>query len=279
MRQDRAVRFRDREETGHRLADRLTRYRDKEPIVLALPRGGVPVAAPIAAALAAPLEVFIARKVGAPVQPELGVGAVAEGGVRWRSEDALSMLGISDDEFARLAEREEGELRLRVERYRGARPFPQLRGRTAILVDDGLATGGTARAALEALRLAGTGPLGPRRAGRAAGHAALARVRGRRGRVPDGAAGSSPLSDTGTATSTPSATTRYSTCSGQNDVITKSSARLAGDLAAHRRRARTSSGREPSWSRVTSMSRVSPGPTWRRKRALSIPPKSGSLPR
>ena len=167
MRQDRAVRFRDREEAGLRLAERLARYRDRQPIVLALPRGGVPVAAPIAAALAVPLEVFIARKVGAPDQPELGIGAVAEGGVRWQSEDALSMLGISDDEFARLAEREEEELRLRVERYRGARPFPRITGRTAILVDDGLATGGTARAALEALRLAGPArlvlavPVGP----------------------------------------------------------------------------------------------------------------------
>jgi putative phosphoribosyl transferase len=159
MRQDRAVRFRDREEAGARLAERLARFRDREPIVLALPRGGVPVAAPIAAALTAPLEVFIARKVGAPHQPELGIGAVAEGGVRWRSESALSMLGISDDEFARLAEREEDELRLRVERYRGARPFPQITGRTAILVDDGLATGGTARAALQALRRAGPAQL------------------------------------------------------------------------------------------------------------------------
>jgi putative phosphoribosyl transferase len=161
------VRFRDREEAGERLADRLIRYRDRDPIVLALPRGGVPVAAPIAAALAAPLEVFVARKVGAPDQPELGIGAVAEGGVRWRNEDALSMLGISDDTFDRLAEREEDELRRRVERYRGARPFPQITNLTAILVDDGLATGGTARAALRALRRAGPArlvlavPVGP----------------------------------------------------------------------------------------------------------------------
>jgi putative phosphoribosyl transferase len=147
-----AMRFRDREEAGRRLADVLGRYRDDQPIVLALPRGGVPVAAPIAAALGAPLEVFVARKVGAPDQPELGIGAVAEGGIRWRSEDALDMLGISDDQFDLLAEREEAELRRRVERYRGPRPFPNLGGRTAILVDDGLATGGTARAALRAIR-------------------------------------------------------------------------------------------------------------------------------
>jgi putative phosphoribosyl transferase len=161
------MRFRDRAEGGHRLAVRLARYRDDRPIVLALPRGGVPVAAPIAASLAAPLQVFVARKVGAPGQPELGIGAVAEGGVRWRSEEALSMLGISDDEFELLAEREEGELRRRVERYRGAIPFPNLSGRTAILVDDGLATGGTARAALRAIRQLGPArlvlavPVGP----------------------------------------------------------------------------------------------------------------------
>jgi putative phosphoribosyl transferase len=161
------MRFRDREEAGGRLADRMARFGDDQPIVLALPRGGVPVAAPIAAALAAPLEVFVARKVGAPDQPELGIGAVAEGGVRWRSEDALAMLGISDDQFDRLAEREETELQRRVERYRGPRPFPLLGGRTAILVDDGLATGGTARAALRAIRQLGPArlvmavPVGP----------------------------------------------------------------------------------------------------------------------
>jgi putative phosphoribosyl transferase len=161
------MRFRDREDAGQQLSIRLARYRDELPIVLALPRGGVPVAAPIAAALGAPLEVFVARKVGAPHQPELGIGAVAEGGIRWRSEDALSMLGISDDEFDRRAEREEGELRRRVERYRGASPFPNLSGRTAILVDDGLATGGTARAALRAIRRLGPArlvlavPVGP----------------------------------------------------------------------------------------------------------------------
>jgi putative phosphoribosyl transferase len=150
-----AVRFRDRTEAGELLAARLACYRDDRPVVLALPRGGVAVAAPVASSLAAPLEVFVARKVGAPHQPELGIGAVAEGGVRFRSDGALGMLGISDDDFDRLAELEEVELHRRVARYRGTRPFPHIEGRTAILVDDGIATGGTALAALAAIRRLG----------------------------------------------------------------------------------------------------------------------------
>lgn len=148
------TRFRDREEAGRQLASRLLHHAGSAPAVLALPRGGVPVAAQIAAALDAPLEVLVARKVGAPHQPELGIGAVAEGGVRIRSDDTLAVLGISKAAFEALAEREETELRRRVERYRGPRPFPLLAGRTAILVDDGLATGVTARAGLRSIRQA-----------------------------------------------------------------------------------------------------------------------------
>jgi putative phosphoribosyl transferase len=99
--------------------------------------------------------VVVARKVGAPHQPELGIGAVAEGGVRVRSDAAARVLRISDEDFDRRAEREEVELRRRVERYRGTRPFPHLTGCTAIVVDDGLATGVTAEAALIAARQAG----------------------------------------------------------------------------------------------------------------------------
>ncbi|HLY82788.1 MAG TPA: phosphoribosyltransferase [Acidimicrobiales bacterium] len=152
MGHEQPLRFLDREEAGRELASRLARYADSSPVVLALPRGGVPVGAPVARALTAPLEVFVARKVGAPNQPELGIGAVAEGGVRVRDDDALRALEIDDDIFARLAAVEETELRRRVLRYRGARPFPDLSGRTAILVDDGLATGVTALAALRSLR-------------------------------------------------------------------------------------------------------------------------------
>jgi putative phosphoribosyl transferase len=147
--------FRDREEAGRQLAVVLAGRELRGPLVLALPRGGVPVGAPIATELAAPLEVLVARKVGAPRQPELGIGAVAEGGVRVRSEPALALLGIDDDEFDRRAEREQTELRRMVDRYRGPRPFPLLADRTAIVVDDGLATGVTAEAALLAARQAG----------------------------------------------------------------------------------------------------------------------------
>jgi putative phosphoribosyl transferase len=147
--------FRDREDAGRQLAARLAGWQGASPVVLALPRGGVPVAAPVAAALGAQLEVVLARKVGAPGQPELGIGAVAEGGVRVRSQAALTMLGIDDSEFDRRARREERELRRSALRYRGARPFPLLTGHTAIVVDDGLATGVTAEAALLAVRRAG----------------------------------------------------------------------------------------------------------------------------
>jgi putative phosphoribosyl transferase len=143
--------LRDREEAGRELAATLA-HQEGPVVVLALPRGGVPVGAPIAAQLGAPLDVLVARKIGAPHQPELGIGAVAEGGVRVRSEAALRVLGISDEEFDRRAAAAEEELRRRVERYRATRPFPQIPGTTAIVVDDGLATGVTAEAALIAVR-------------------------------------------------------------------------------------------------------------------------------
>ena len=144
--------FRDREDAGRRLAERLAGYGDEDPVVLALPRGGVPVGYEISRALNAPLDVFLARKLGAPGQPEFGIGAVAQGGVRVLNERAIRTLEIPDDYIEQAAERETAEIERRLKLLRGGRPEPEVRGRSVILVDDGLATGVTARAAIEALR-------------------------------------------------------------------------------------------------------------------------------
>ncbi|HVL98605.1 MAG TPA: phosphoribosyltransferase family protein [Egibacteraceae bacterium] len=144
--------FADRRDAGRQLAQRLTRYAGEDTVVLALPRGGVPVAAEVAAALGARLEVMVARKLGAPGRPELGVGAIAEGGEPLLDEQTLAMLGLEEADLARVIEAERAELDRRVRQYRGGRPLPDLSGRTVVLVDDGLATGVTARAALQSLR-------------------------------------------------------------------------------------------------------------------------------
>ena len=146
------MKFRDRVDAGQALAERLGHLAFHEPVVLALPRGGVPVGYEVAAALGAPLDVFVARKVGAPGHPEFGIGAVAELGGEVVNQDALAVLRLDADEFAVLAERERVELARRVERYRGGRPLPDVAGRDVVLVDDGLATGVTAEASLRALR-------------------------------------------------------------------------------------------------------------------------------
>lgn len=144
--------FKDRAAAGRRLAESLQEFRDENPILLALPRGGVPVGYEVARALNAPLDVMIARKLGAPGQPELGIGAIAPGGVRVLNEEAIDMLGIREAEIEAIAAEEERELARRLRRFRGDRPPPALRGRTVILVDDGLATGVTAKAAIRAIR-------------------------------------------------------------------------------------------------------------------------------
>lgn len=149
------MRFRDRVDAGRRLAEVLEGRQLVDPVVLALPRGGVPVAFEVALALHAPLEVFVSRKVGAPGHPELGIGAVAEGGSAVFDSATLRALGVTDEDFRRRAEVEQVELERRVAYYRGARPIPSLAGRDVILVDDGLATGVTAEAALRALRTHG----------------------------------------------------------------------------------------------------------------------------
>lgn len=148
--------FQDRREAGRRLAPLLARFRGKDVIVLGLPRGGVPVAYEVARALAAPLDVLIVRKIGAPFQPELGVGAITEGGTRFVDEGMCDALGIVSADIEEIAAREAAEIERRVLRYRGGRPLPSLAGKTVVLVDDGVATGGTAHAAILALR--GLGP-------------------------------------------------------------------------------------------------------------------------
>ena len=145
--------FDDRRDAGRRLARNLSRYREERPVVFALPRGGVPVAYEISRALGAPLDVFVSRKLGAPGQPELGIGAVAAGDVRVLNEDIVRRLGIPDDYVQEITAHETAEVERRLRYFRGERPEPEVVGRTAILVDDGLATGVTARAAIEALRL------------------------------------------------------------------------------------------------------------------------------
>jgi putative phosphoribosyl transferase len=146
------MRFLDRHDAGRQLAERLASMQLTSPLVLALPRGGVPVAYEVADVLGAPLEVVVARKIGAPFQKELGIGAVAEGGEPIYDEDLLRRLNLTPDALEDTLARERTELDRRVRRYRGGRPLPELQGHDVVVVDDGLATGVTARAALRALR-------------------------------------------------------------------------------------------------------------------------------
>ncbi len=146
--------FADRRDAGRRLAKALERYRAERPVILALPRGGVPVAAEIAEALSAPLDLVLVRKIGLPGQPELAMGAVVDGPapLTVRNEDVIRLTQASEAAFDAVRDRELAEIARRRRRYLGDRPHPGLAGRVAIVVDDGIATGATTRAALRSVR-------------------------------------------------------------------------------------------------------------------------------
>jgi predicted phosphoribosyltransferase len=149
------MRFRDREDAGRRLAARVQALDLEDPIVLALPRGGVPVAAQVARAIGAPLDVILVRKLGVPTQPELAMGALGEEGVRVLDRDLVTRAHVREDELADVERRERDELARRARTYRRDRePYP-IAGRTVVLVDDGLATGASARAAIAVARARG----------------------------------------------------------------------------------------------------------------------------
>jgi len=159
--------FADRVDAGQQLAVALERFRGPDVVVLGLPRGGVPVARQIAPALGAPLDVIVVRKLGVPTHPELAMGAIGEGGVRVVSDDIMRSVGATEAQLAEVETAERFELERRAARFRGERPRLDLAGQTAIVVDDGIATGSTARAACHVARALGAAqivlavPVGP----------------------------------------------------------------------------------------------------------------------
>lgn len=152
------MRFADRYDAGRQLGPLLRALADEDPLVLALPRGGVPVASEVARAIGAPLDVLVSRKIGAPFQPELAIGAVAEGGALWIDRGLCRVLDLAPADVEPMAETTRRAVEAQVAKYRGTRPLPDVTNRAVIIVDDGLATGATARAAIAAVR-----PLRPRR--------------------------------------------------------------------------------------------------------------------
>jgi predicted phosphoribosyltransferase len=146
--------FADRTEAGEKLAEALSRFKGEACVIFALPRGGVPVAAPVAEALGAPLDLALVRKIGVPFQPELAMGAVADSGlpVVVRNEDVVELIGLNQAEFDEALRRELRELERRKRLYLRGRPHAEVQGRVAIVIDDGVATGATTRAALRAVR-------------------------------------------------------------------------------------------------------------------------------
>jgi putative phosphoribosyl transferase len=151
------VRFVDRADAGRRLAARLRGVAGPDVVVLGLPRGGVPVAFEVARALGAPLDVIVVRKLGVPFQPELAMGAIGEDGARTVNDAVMAASGVDDHDLHLVEARERAELERRARRFRDVRPRVDLRGRTALIVDDGIATGSTARAACQVARAQGAG--------------------------------------------------------------------------------------------------------------------------
>jgi putative phosphoribosyl transferase len=147
--------FRNRADAGRRLAQALGGYKDQRPVILALPRGGVAVAAEVAAALEAPLDLILVRKVGLPSQPELAMGAVVDGAdpILVRNQDVIRLAGVDEAEFNAVCDRELAEIKRRRARYLGSRERVELAHRVVIVIDDGIATGATTRAALRAIRM------------------------------------------------------------------------------------------------------------------------------
>jgi putative phosphoribosyl transferase len=165
--------YRDRAEAGRRLGEALTYLKTERPVVLGLPRGGVAVGFEVARTLDAPLDVLLVRKVGVPFQPELAMGALGEGGVVVVNEDVVRSIGLRQADFVAVQGAEQAELERRAALYRAGRPPVPLADRVAVLVDDGVATGSTARAACQVARAAGASrvvlavPVGPPRVGSA----------------------------------------------------------------------------------------------------------------
>lgn len=146
--------FKNRADAGNKLAKALAGYKAEKPVILALPRGGVPVAAEVAAALDAPLDLILVRKIGVPFQPELAMGAVVDGSapIVVRNEDVIKLAGIDESDFKAVGDSELAEIERRRRRYLGNRDRVEVDGRTVIVIDDGIATGATTRAALRATR-------------------------------------------------------------------------------------------------------------------------------
>lgn len=148
------MQFQDREDAGRQLARALVKYKSRHPVILALPRGGVPVAAEVAESLEAPLDLILVRKIGTPMQPELAMGAVVDGEqpVIVRNQDVIDLTGVSDETFDAVCKKELAEIERRREHYLGNRDRADVQGQVAIIVDDGIATGATTLAAIQALR-------------------------------------------------------------------------------------------------------------------------------
>jgi len=147
--------FKNRSDAGRKLSKALASYKEQQPVILALPRGGVTVAVEVAAALNAPLDLILVRKIGVPFQPELAMGAVVDGGapIIVRNEDVIRLAGIDESEFKAIGDGELAEIDRRRQRYLGSRQRADISGHTAIVIDDGIATGATTRAALRATRM------------------------------------------------------------------------------------------------------------------------------